>query len=195
MRLFSIFLGVGLLAVSACVSVLPEPQAPDALYRISARGTPISLDQTVLIREPEAPQVMSGRAMVREDQSGAIKLLPNIEWAGRSTRLFQLALADSFSGGSGGAILPESGVGSDFEFSIRFTTLGFVGSEAVCDGAASLIDTKTRKLVAQDRVSIRRPAAQTSPEALKQVSETCVAEFSRVLSDALKTREILDEMP
>lgn len=179
--------------LGACVSVLPEPEAPEALYRIEATTPPLSLDRTVLIREPEAPQIMSGRAMVREDAVGAMRLMPRVEWAGRSTRLMQLALVDSFSGGPGGAVLPESGVGAEYEYAVRLTTLGFEGDDAVCSGTASLIEARTRKLVFQDRVSVRNSADQGRPETLKQVSEACVSEFASLLSEALNSQENIDE--
>lgn len=181
------------LTLAGCVSVLPEPEAPDALYRISAIGAPIALNQTVIIKEPEAPQIMSGRQMVREDAGGAIRLIPGTEWAGRSTRLLQLALVDSFGGGRGSAVLPESGVDADYELSIRLTTLGFEGERAVCSGAASLIEGSTRKIVAQDRVDVSHDGTDTGPNSLKTVSETCVGEFAAFLSEALKSQTIIDK--
>ncbi|MEL7231523.1 MAG: ABC-type transport auxiliary lipoprotein family protein [Pseudomonadota bacterium] len=193
MRVLFPALGAGLFALSACVSVLPEPEAPDALYRISANAQSAPLNVTVMIREPEAPQIMSGRAMVREDAAGAMRLIPNNEWAGRATRLFQLALVDSFGGGTGAAVLPESGVAADYEFAIRMTTLGFVGDEAVCEASGSLVSAKTRTLVSQERISIARPASESRPEALKIVSEQCVAAFSQFLTATLNTSETLDE--
>ncbi|MEO1642519.1 MAG: ABC-type transport auxiliary lipoprotein family protein [Pseudomonadota bacterium] len=193
MRILLPALGVGLIALSACVSVLPEPEAPDALYRMSASRQAAPLSATVLIREPEAPQIMSGRAMVREDESGAIRLIPNNEWAGRATRLFQLALVDSFSSGTGAAVLPESGVAADYEFAIRITTLGFVGDEAACEASGSLISAKTRTLVSQERIRIARPALEGRPQTLKIVSEQCVTAFSQFLTATLNTRETLDE--
>lgn len=192
MRLSSLCLGA-VIALGGCVSVLPEPEVPDALYRISATGTPTVISQTVMVREPDAPQIMSGRAMVREDGSGAIRLVPGIEWAGRSTRLMQLALVDSFGGGDGGVVLPESGIKADYELSIRFTTLGFQGEAAICQGAASLIDVRTRQIVAQDRIDVSQAGPQTGATALKAASEACVTEFATFLSDALKSQTNIDK--
>jgi len=188
MRSSILILGA-VLALGACVSVLPEPKTPDALYRISATGAPKALSYTVVVKEPEAPQVMSGRAMVREDANGAIRLVPNVEWAGRSTRLVQLALVDSFGGGDGGAVLPESGIGADYELSIRLTTLGFEGDQAVCSGAASLIETRTRTIVAQERVNVSMQGLEIGATSLKAAGETCVSEFADFLSSTLKSTD------
>ncbi|MEM1391417.1 MAG: hypothetical protein AAGG45_10075, partial [Pseudomonadota bacterium] len=169
-----------------CVSVLPEPQTPDALYRIEAVSSPVKLTKTVTIREPEAPQIMSGRAMTREDVSGAIRLIPSVEWAGRSTRLMQLALVDSFVGETGGAVLPETGIQAELELSIRLSTLGFVDDTAVCKGTVSLLDMKTRTILQQARIEARaQQGGSASASTLKDASEMCVAEITEFVKDTL----------
>lgn len=185
MRL-SVLIGSVSVALAGCVSVLPEPQTPEALYRISASGPPRSIAKTVIVREPEAPQIMSGRAMMREDDAGAIRLVPGIEWSGRATRLIQLAIVDSFGIGEGGAVLPESAVGGDYELSIRLTMLGFEGQRAVCSGTASLIESRSRDIVAQDRVTVSLDGAAAAPATLKAAGEACVNEFAAFVANALK---------
>lgn len=187
MRYSTFAVMTAMVAASGCVSVLPEPTTPEALYRLDA-AAPQALPATVMIREPEAPQIMAGRAMVREDLTGAMRLVPDIEWAGRATRLMQLALVDSFQGGEGGAVLPESGVGASYEFSVRLTTLGFVGDRAVCEGTATLLDTRTRELVHQDRIERDRAAPDSDPRDLKAVSEDCVADFADMLVTAISSK-------
>ncbi|MEM1035591.1 MAG: ABC-type transport auxiliary lipoprotein family protein [Pseudomonadota bacterium] len=179
MRLSTLTFGALALTLAGCVSVLPEPQSPDALYRIEAASTPRSVDATVIIREPEAPQIMSGRAMMREDSSGAIRLIPSVEWAGRSTRLMQLALVESFVGEAGGAVLPESGVQAAYELSTLLSTFGFQGNTAVCEGTVSLVDLKTRSILRQDRVNARigDNGSGLAPT-LKDASEACVEQIA-----------------
>jgi ABC-type uncharacterized transport system auxiliary subunit len=173
----------GALGLGACVSVLPEPVTPDALYRISAATNGPSLNADIAIREPEAPRVMAGSALVSEDASGALRLIPGVEWAGPATRQFQLALVDSFSGdGAGAAVLPETGVAAQFELASRFAAFGLQDGKAVCQVTVDIINTRSRKLVASDNVfvSASAPSGRSSDRALsmKSVAEQCVSKVS-----------------
>ncbi|MEM1086433.1 MAG: ABC-type transport auxiliary lipoprotein family protein [Pseudomonadota bacterium] len=186
MRLTALISGALALTLTGCVSVLPEPTTPDALYRIEAAATPRFINATVVIREPEAPQIMSGRAMIREDSAGAIRLIPSVEWAGRSTRLMQLALVDSLVGDLGGAVLPESGVQAEYEVSTRLSTLGFVGDAAVCNGTVNLVNLKTRQIVRQSRIEARTSDSEArSAQTLKGASEACVEQIASFVEATL----------
>ena len=96
-----------LLASSACVSVLPEQKVPDALYEITARGPQKSINSIVVVREPEAARLVSGRSIATETSDGAFMLLSGVEWAERSTRMIQMALLDSFERSAEGAVLDD----------------------------------------------------------------------------------------
>lgn len=186
MRLLSLTASITALALAGCVSVLPEPERPDALYRIAAMNKPVEISSTIMVREPEAPQIMSGRAMVREDMSGAIRLIPDVEWAGRSTRLMQLALVDSLAGEAGGAVLPEAGAQARYELSTRISTLGFVRIDGVCEATITLINARTRNVVKRGQVATRLADQGTDPAStLKRVSENCVAEIAAFVDNAL----------
>jgi cholesterol transport system auxiliary component len=173
---------MGALTLSACVSVLPEPATPDALYRIQAQADGPVLSSGLTIREPEAPRVFSGAAMVSEDASGALRLVPGVEWAGPATRQFQLALVDSFAQTGESAVLPESGVVTRYELSSRFKTFGFVDGDAVCDISLTLIETASRARVKSGAVRLSEPVLNRNPGAraqkLKTVAEQCVAGVS-----------------
>lgn len=173
---------VGAMALTGCVSVLPEPAIPDALYRIQAPVDGPALSVGLTIREPEAPRVFSGAAMVSEDATGALRLVPGVEWAGPATRQFQLALVDSFAQEGEGAVLPESGVATRYELSSRLKTFGFVGENAVCDISLTIIDTTSRARVKSGVVSISEPTldrkASARAQTMKMVAEQCVADVS-----------------
>ena len=173
---------MGALTLSACVSVLPEPATPDALYRIQAQADGPVLSAGLTIREPEAPRVFSGAAMVSEDASGALRLVPGVEWAGPATRQFQLALVDSFAQAGESAVLPESGVATRYELSSRFKTFGFMDGDAVCDISLTLIETASRARVKSGNVRLSEPVlernASVRAQTLKTVAEQCVAGVS-----------------
>ena len=65
-------LSMGTLLLAGCVSVLPEPEAPDALYRIEGSRMVANLSQNVVVREPDAPRLSSGQSMVSEDSAGIV---------------------------------------------------------------------------------------------------------------------------
>ena len=178
------------LMLAACVSVLPEPDTPDALYRIDAQAEGAILARDILITEPEALNIFAGQSLVSEDSEGGLRLIPKIEWAGPATRLIQLALVDSFSYSSAGsALLPESGVRADYELSSRIQTLALVGDQAVCLVAANLIETERRRLKAQKQIEVRLSISdlttETRAQALKSAAEQCVVNISEFVSDQL----------
>ena len=185
--------GVLALSLAGCVSVLPEPTAADALYRIDAPEMRQTLAQNLIIREPEAPQIVAGQALVSEDASGAIRLIPSVEWAGRSTRQLQLALVDSFSvDGEGAAILPETGASAGFELSSRVQNFELRGSEAVCAISVALLEGRSRRLVEQGEVLVRQVADSDKvadrAKQMKAAAEQCVAEVSAFAAAALNER-------
>lgn len=184
-------LSAGFLLVSACVSVLPEPVTPEGLYRPQAVPTAVGLDQSLIIRELESPQIFSGQAMISESESGALKLVPTVEWAGRSTRLIQLALANSFSNSDpGAALLPETGLRAPYELASRIRTLALQGDQAVCEISASVISATERSLVSQTIVKASAFADTSSAEdralALKAATEACVADIAVFAATAMQ---------
>ena len=176
--------------LGACVSVLPEPETPDALYRIEASTNGPTLSENLLIREPEASRIFAGSALVSEDSQGAVRLVRGAEWADPATRMLQLALADSFTHSpTGAAVLPETGVRARYALSSRLTMLGFVRGEAVCRVSVSLIETRSRALITQTRiVTSQNPSSVETGDravALKGAAQDCVAEMAKFAADQL----------
>ena len=152
-KLFSRRLGVLMAALSmplilgGCLSVLPEPEAPNALYEVQARELPnLSLSANLIIREPESVRVFAGESIVAQGTDGGLKLVPGVEWAGPSTQILQLALMDTFNSGNGAgiAVTPSSGSRAPYELDWRITDLSLRGSSAVCELQLILLDGRTR---------------------------------------------------
>ena len=153
------------LSLSACLSIIPEPEAPNALYRLGPleSDTARTLEASVNIRQPEAPRILAGTEMVARDAEGAIRLVENVEWADRSTRLLQLALLDHLGGtGEGLAVLPESGARTDYELSWRLSDFVLEGRDAIARIELTLLGTRDRKPIAQTVVSTRVGAEGSS---------------------------------
>lgn len=176
-----------LFALPGCVSVLPEPDAPDALYQIgpmaAARGLPV----TVAIREPDAPDILAGSAMAVRAPDDAIRLMGGVEWAGRPTRMMQTGLIDLLSGeGEGLAIDAGSGARADFEVSWRIIDLALENGAAHCALDILLLDGRTREPLARTRPDIERPAgapdAAARARALTGTAEACLSEAADWIS-------------
>lgn len=179
---------ISLLAASAalggCLSVLPEPSAPDALYRIEASKDQTGLSQDLIIREPEAPRLIAGQGMVSQASDGALRLVPGVEWSGGATRQMQLAMLDSFEIGAGGnAVLPELGIVAPYELASYLKELNLQGERAVCTITVTVVTTGNRGLV--DRKEIRSTVNATSSsardraQALREAGSNCAAQAAQ----------------
>ena len=87
----TVSLALACAALSACVSVLPEPEPPEGLYRFGPMSRQFPVDATVAVREPEASRLFGGRAIAAEDSAGALRFVRGVEWADSATRLMQVA--------------------------------------------------------------------------------------------------------
>lgn len=156
------------LVLGACVSFLPEPEAPTALYRLGPVNevSGLQLDQNVLIRQPEAARVLSGVEIAARDEDGAIRVVNGVEWADRAPKLFQHNMLDVLNGdGQGHALLPESGAKAEYQLSWRLAEFSLAGRTAVAQVEFILIDGKTRIPLAQETVTIETVAERGSDSA------------------------------
>ena len=189
LKFASFVLGASLLA--ACVSVLPEPEGPDALYEIEARQDLSGLTHDLIVREPEAPRLMAGQGMVSEGSDGGLRLIAGVEWSGPATRQIQLAMIDSFkTGESGNAVLPELGVLADYELASQLSALRLEGETAVCKMVVSLIETQGRSLLARRdiRASVQASGggASSRATALKTAASDCATQASAFAIEQLQ---------
>ncbi len=170
--------------LAGCLSVLPEPDTPDALYRVEAAQKFEGLAHHLIVREPEAPRLISGQGMVSEGPNGGLRLVPNVEWSGSATRQIQLAIIDSFKvGDRGNAILPELGVSAGYELGSQLKTLNLRGDTAYCVMTLSLVTTGKRELVALTEVSSSSRAQSGSNRdralALREAASDCAAQAAQ----------------
>ncbi|MEO0607422.1 MAG: ABC-type transport auxiliary lipoprotein family protein [Pseudomonadota bacterium] len=182
------------LALSACVSVLPEPSAPDALYRIDAAEPYSGLQSHVTVREPEAPRLIAGPGLVSEARDGALRLIPGVEWSGSATRQMQLAMIDSFEVGTGGhALLPELGVIAPVELASQFKVFNLRGETAVCEMTISLVTSGQRDLLARTEIKARATAASRSgrdrAQAMRLAGSDCAAQAAGFVIETLAARD------
>lgn len=178
-------------ALTACVSVLPEPTGPDALYEIEATQDLAGLTQDLIVREPEAPRLMAGQGMVSEGADGGLRLVAGVEWSGPATRQIQLAMIDSFkTGEAGNAVLPELGIFADYELASQLSVLRLEGETAVCKMVVSLIETQGRNLLARRDITASEQAsgrdAASRAAALKTAASACATQASAFAIEQLR---------
>ena len=182
----TLFALAGLAALGGCLSVLPEPNKPGALYRVGTVETLAPLDAHVVIREPEAPRLFAGRDMVVEGADGGLKLVAGVQWAGRFTRLVQVALIDALAGGDGMALDASSGAPGAYELSWRVADITIAGKRARCVLDLTLLDGRSRQPVATAKVSGEGSLAGQQPgdraRALSSASRACVAEAATFIA-------------
>ncbi len=180
---------------TACVSVLPEPDVSDALYRIEGQRSVKALPFNITIREPEAPRLVAGQAMVSEGNDGGLRLVPGVEWSGPASRQMQLAIIDSFDpAAEGAALLPEMGVLTDYELATHISTLRLIRDEAVCEMTVTLLRSTTRKPIEIEQVSARKMALDGSASdvaaAMQSAASDCAAATAGFAAKTLSELEI-----
>ena len=177
--------------LSACVSVLPEPQGPDALYGIDAPQAAVNVDADIIIREPDAPSLLAGKAVVSEDPTGAMRLVRDVEWSDRATRLMQRALLDAISPtGEGVALANTSASLARFELSWRLVDFQLLGSTGVCRIRATVFEINNGTTAAQTIVEAERPARSDDNvdriRALSEAGTACVASVAGFLQETTR---------
>ena len=179
--------GLAACSLAACVSVLPEPKVPEGLYRFAPMETVYDLEDSVIVREPDASRLVAGRAIASEDSSGALRLVPNVEWTDSSTRLMQMAMLDALQGqGAGKAIAPETGAAAPYELSWQVTDFTLSGTTGRCRVRATLLDGASRDVLDQTVVSASADARGGSnadrAKALGEAGRACVNDVAAFVS-------------
>jgi len=150
--------GLSALLLAGCVSVLPEPVVPDALFRFQAdkaalNNTPISLPVGVTIYEPEGSALLLGRSVVFENANGELKVIGNAQWSDPASRLFQSLLinrlSDRNNGAEGQFVTDRSGARTPVELKWRVRDFVIHEGEARCSVRVTLLGARNRVIVSQ----------------------------------------------
>lgn len=183
----------GLVLLGACVSVLPEQPRPEAVYRFAEPAGNLSLPSVLIVREPEASRLVAGRQIAAEGTNAGLKVVRGIAWTDRATRLFQLAMTDSFTGdGSGYAIDDTAGVSGEYELYWRITDFTLKENSGTCSLRLTLLDGGSRSPVLQWTTEASASASGTGAparaSALAEAGQACVAKAAERISSELSAR-------
>ena len=175
-------------SLAACVSILPEKKAPEGLYRFGPMEPMHSLDASIVIREPEASRLVGGRAIAAEDSDGALRLVKGVEWTDSATRMMQIALLDTLGGGDGGiAVASDTGAPTDYELAWRISDFTLSGTTARCRIEATLLEGRSRKVLAQANVSTTAIALDSRnaarAKALTDAGRACVSDVAAFVAE------------
>jgi cholesterol transport system auxiliary component len=184
----SLILALSAATLVACVSILPEPKAPEGLYRFGPMDAMYRLEASIVVREPEASRLIGGRAIAAEDGDGALHLVRNVEWAESATRMMQMALLDTLGGGNAGmAVASETGAPTDFELVWRVSDFTLSGTTARCRMEATLLQGRTRKVLAQVNVSTTAlaltPRNASRAKALTDAGRACISDVAAFVAE------------
>lgn len=167
---FAAILALGL-AAGGCLSVLPEPEVPSALIALPAeRATPPAdpLQADVSVYPPDASRAFAGVDIaVRWEQE--MVYLGDVRWVDAAPRLLQNALVDSLdkAAGAGRAVTAQQSARVDYEVRWRIVDLS-AGRDVApvrVEVAASLLDSTTRRVVAQQTFTATGSPSDRAPRA------------------------------
>ena len=179
--------------MGGCVSVLPEPEVPNGLYRLGEIAPSVSIDKNIIVREPEGSRVFAGRTIASESEDGVLRLMRGVEWAQPAARMLQIGLLDSFqTEGEGVAIAKGVGAPGDLEIAWRMSDFAVAGTRAVCELQVTVLNGRNREPIKQRRIEAGVAASSDRTEdraqALAQAARDCIqqtAEFVASVEEQL----------
>lgn len=174
-------LAIGLYALTGagCVSVIPEPNAPEAVYQLAYRGGAVGgeeLSGVIVVREPDGPRLLAGRQITAQAEGGGLVVLGKAQWADNATLMLQFALIDRLNayGGDGVAVDNAAGSRGDVEIHWRLQEFGLSDTEARASVVLSILDGRTRAPLAQERLSATVPGSEVA--SLIEASDKALAD-------------------
>ena len=186
--------GLCAFSLTACISVLPEPKVPHGLYRFGPMEAEYDLQASVIVRQPDASRLVAGRAIAAVDESGAVRLVPGVEWTDSSTHLMQMAMLDLLEGPGGKtAVSPDAGGLADYELFWTVTDFSLAGTTGHCRIRASLLDGRSRDVLEQTVVSASADAiGKGNParaKALAEAGRKCVRDVAAFVTEKAVPRK------
>ena len=158
-------LAAGVLALSGCVSVLPEVKAPRALIELpssEAKAPDAPLRADVAIYTPDVGRAYAG-ADIAVRSGPEIVYLSDERWADAAPRLLQSAVINALvkAGGDGRAVTAEQSLRTDYDLRWRISDLSVSpgGGDVKVEAEASLALSGSRRIVAQRHIEATRTPA------------------------------------
>lgn len=186
MNAMKIMLGAAAgLGLAGCVSVLPEPAAPDAVYSFYDMGAVKSapLYGTVVVREPDGPRLMSGRNVIVDAGGGSLGVDAKSQWADNTTVMMQYALVDALNafGGSGVALDDSSGARGDVEVFWRIRDFSAGSDSATMTLTVTILEGRSRAPLAREDFEAVVPIRGNRVNAMRDASREAISEAAEFI--------------
>lgn len=156
---------------SACVSVLPQPFIPAALISLPADRAVAPADALkadVAVYLPETSRAFAGADIAVSDNQELV-YLDQVRWADNAPGLMQTAVVNALTkaGGPGRAVPAQLGADVDYDVRWRVVDLsaGKDTSPVRAQVQVSIMDSATRRMVAQQSFSAEGSPADRAPRA------------------------------
>lgn len=171
------------LALSACVSVLPDPPKPDAVFALDTLATRSgpALGTIVAVRRPDGPRLLTGANIVVRQTNGGQSVLGEAQWSDSLDTLLQYALIDALNlktVDDGLAVAPRSGARADALVQWRIQDFVIEEEAARADAVLTVLDGADRTPRGATRLSCREPIGPNGSEiaALRRCADQIVAQ-------------------
>lgn len=179
------------IASAGCVSVIPEPAAPDAIYQLGfgEAGNPTeALSGTIVVREPDGPRLLVGRQITAIEPNGALSVLGDAQWADNASLMLKFSLIDRLNayGGDGVAVSNASGTRGDVELHWRLQSFSLTGEAAEVAFTLSILEGRTRSPLAQKRFTARENGDEVND--LMNAIDKTLDEASDFVRDFMEAR-------
>lgn len=157
--------------LAGCVSFLPEPFIPSALIalpaeRATAPSSPLLAD--VAVYPPESSRAFAGADIaVRQDQE--LVYLNDVRWSDNAPSLLQGAVVNALTKAGGPGRAAPAALGADVDYDVRWRIVdlsaGRETSPVRVDVQVSLVDSSTRRMVAQEAFAVEGMPSDRAPRA------------------------------
>lgn len=162
---------VSTVALTGCVSFLPEPFIPTALIalpadRAVAPSMPLQADVAVYV--PESSRAFEGVDIAVRDNQEMV-YLGEVRWSDSAPHLLQGAVVNALtkSGGSGKAVPAELGADVDYDVRWRIIDLsaGKDTTPVKAEVQVSVMNSDTRRMLAQQSFVVEGSPSDRAPRA------------------------------
>ena len=192
------------LALSSCVSLLPDPGTPATIYTLRAgdvakvAGDPKPV--VISVAEPSAPRSVAGADIVwRRDAE--IAFMDRAAWDGTAPDLLQDLLIDVLDrrGAVRAVVRGEGGVRADVDVRWDVQTFEIVEEgerlEAVIATTVKLVDLRTRMVAESARFDAKAPISQRSGRVAAAAMERAARDVTLQIADWAAAKAVAPPPP
>ncbi|MDX2234964.1 MAG: ABC-type transport auxiliary lipoprotein family protein [Hyphomonadaceae bacterium] len=192
MRSIAVLAVVASSLLGGCISLLPDPPPPAAIYSLRAgevaRQAAPAKDVVIGVSEPVAPRSAAGADIVWRT-GPQIAFMERAAWDGAAPDLLQDMLIDTIERRGGARAVVRMGAGVRSDVSVQWDVLAFevVEGEGPLEASIALsvrlVDMRTRAITRVERFSARAPISQRSGRAAAAALERAAGDAMVKIAD------------